>query len=96
MQLKLKVSKRNKKAKNTLTVWIQRNKIFETDMLQVIKFFKDQIQVFKIRRFFPYLKITSDNPAIIISLFSTLLELIPEILFNEENNIGLEEALDSK
>jgi chromatin segregation and condensation protein Rec8/ScpA/Scc1 (kleisin family) len=95
MQLKLRVSKCNKKVKNKLTVWIQRNKIFETDMLQVLKFFKDQIQVFKIRRFLPYFKITSDNPAIIISLYSTLLELIPEIFFNEENNIGSEEALNS-
>ena len=86
MILKLKIKSRvDKNAKNVLITWIQRKKLIESDLLQVLEFFKDQIHVSKIRKVFPYFKITSENPPIIISLFSTLLELIPDLYFNEEN-----------
>ena len=97
MILKLKIkSKHNKNAKNMLITWIQRRKLIESDLLQVLEFFKDQIYVSKIRRLLPFFKITSENPAIIISLFSTLLELIPELYFNDENCMELERVLNSK
>jgi hypothetical protein len=94
MILKLKI-KSKKTEKHHLIAWVQREKVTKPDLEQVIKFFKDQIQVSKIWKLHYYYRITSENPAIIISLFSTLQELIPDIYFNEEKTLNIEEALNS-
>jgi len=89
MILKLKV--KSKKSQNkSLIAWIQREKITKPDVQQIIDFFRDQITVSKIRKIHSYYKITSENPAIIISLFSTLQELIPDVYFKEDSALNLE------
>lgn len=88
MILKLKVKSKKNQSKR-LIAWIQREKLTKSDVLQVLGFFQDQIQVSKIRKFHPYYKITSENPAIIISLFSTLQELIPDVYFSEDSTLNL-------
>jgi len=83
MILKLKIKSKKNKG-HYLIAWFQREKTTKPDVEQVIKFFKEQIHVSKIWKVHSYYRVTSENPAIIISLFSTLQELIPEIYFNEE------------
>ena len=91
MIIKLKVKSKKNQSKR-LIAWIQREKLTKADVQQVLNFFQDQIQISKIRKFHPYYKITSENPAIIISLFSTLQELIPDVYFNEDSTLNLEVA----
>ena len=82
MNLKLKIRYDKKTKKRTISAWIQKNKQFENDVNQLLRFFKEQIQITLKRRFLPYYKITSENPAIILSLFSAVQDLIPEIYFS--------------
>jgi hypothetical protein len=95
MILKLKIKLKKYKG-YYLIAWIQREKVTKPDLEQIIKFFKDQIQVSKIWKVHSYYRVTSENPAIIISLFSTLQELIPEIYFDEEKILSIDKALDSQ
>ena len=91
MNLKLKIKYNKKSKKRIIYAWIQKNKQFENDVNQLLRFFKDQIQITLKRRFLPYYKITSENPAIILSLFSTIQNLIPEIYFNTEESFEFKE-----
>ena len=84
MILKLKIKSYNKTKKTQLFVWIEKNKKFKEDVQQLIQFFKEQIQVKKRLGLHIYYKITSDNPAIMLSLLSTVQELIPDIYFNTD------------
>jgi len=91
MILKLKI-KANIKTKNKqIFVWIEKNKEFKDDVQQLIQFFKEQIQVKKRIGLHIYYKITSDNPAIMLSLLSTVQELIPDIYFNSNQTVDVEE-----
>ena len=90
MILKLKIKHSKKKR---IFIWIQRHKDFKQDIQQILQFFKDQIIVSKKRRLFPYYQIASDNPAILLSLFSTVQDLIPEIYFKVEDSIEIKESL---
>ena len=89
MILKLKV-KSKKNQNKSLIAWIQREKLTKADVQQVLNFFQDQIHLSKIRKFHSYYKITAENPAIIMSLFSTLQELIPDVYFKEDSTLNLE------
>ena len=91
MNLKLKIRYDKKTKKRTISAWIQKNKDFEHDVNQLLRFFKDQIQFTIKRRFLPYYKINSKNPAIILSLFSAIQDLIPEIYFNTEESFEFKE-----
>jgi hypothetical protein len=91
MILKLKIKSYSKTKKTQLFVWIEKNKEFKDDVQQLIQFFKEQIQVKKRRGLHVYYKITSDNPAIMLSLLSTVQELIPDIYFNSNQNVDIEE-----
>ncbi len=87
MRLKLKI-KPNKK-KNEMIVWIQKHKDLEDDIQKLFQFFEDQITISSITRIHKYYKITSLNPAIMMSLFSSAHDLISEVYFNCENfNLG--------
>lgn len=90
----LKLIIKNNKKGNRITAWVQKHKDIVDDLTQVFLFFKDNISVLEIRRFHKYYKITSENPAIMMSLFSTIHELIPDIYFNPEDTIGNEEFLN--
>ena len=91
MILKLKIKSNIKTKKKQIFVWIEKNKEFKEDVQQLIDFFKDQIQVKKRLGLHVYYKMTSDNPAIMLSLLSTVEELIPDIYFKPNDSVNLEE-----
>ena len=91
MILKLKIKSNSKTKKKQIFVWIEKNKEFKEDVHQLIQFFKDQIQVKKRVGLHIYYKITSDNPAIMLSLLTTVQELIPDIYFNTNDSVNIEE-----
>ncbi|MFX0074293.1 MAG: hypothetical protein ACFE96_02540 [Candidatus Hermodarchaeota archaeon] len=91
MILKLKIKSNNKTKKTQLFVWIEKNKEFKDDAQQLIDFFKEQIQVKKRIGLHVYYKITSDNPAIMLSLLTAVQELIPDIYFNSNHTVDVEE-----
>ena len=94
MILKLMIKSNRKTNQNQIFLWIQRHKDFKKDIQQILQFFKDQIVVSKKRKLLPYYRITSDNPAILLSLFSAIQDLIPEIYFKVENSIEIEESVN--
>ena len=79
---------------NQIFLWIQRHKDFKKDIQQILEFFKDQIVVSKRRKILPYYRITSNNPALLLSLFSAIQDLIPEICFKDDNSIEIEESVN--
>ncbi len=91
MILKLKIKSNNKTKKKQIFVWIEKNKEFKEDIQQLMQFFKEQIQVKKRIGRHIYYKITSDNPAIMLSLLTTVQELIPDIYFNTNDSVNIEE-----
>ncbi|HUW89549.1 MAG TPA: hypothetical protein VMV43_03435 [Candidatus Nanopelagicaceae bacterium] len=91
MILRLKIKSNNKTKKKQIFIWIEKNKEFENDIQQLIEFFKSQIQVKTRVGFHIYYKITSDNPAIMLSLLTAIQELIPDIFFNTDESLNLEE-----
>jgi len=93
MILKLKTKSNRKTNQNQIFIWIQRHKDFKKDIQQILQFFKDQIVASKKRKLLPYYRITSDNPAVLLSLFSTIQDLIPEIYFKVENSIEVKESV---
>ena len=88
MILKLIVKNNNKLKRNKIIVWIQKHKDFDNDISQIFQFFKNNIKISEKRRLCKYYKVSSDNPAIMMSLFSTLHDLIPEIYFKTEDCVG--------
>ncbi len=95
MILKVKVhNNKIKKNNKGITVCIQINKELKEDLKQLFQFFEENIQVTKQMRLHKYYKITSENPAILLSLVSTINELIPEIYFSTENPIEKKEILN--
>jgi len=93
LKIKIQNNKINKKNKR-ITVWIQKKKELKEDLKQLFQFFKENIQVSKQIRLHNYYKVTSENPAILLSLISTINELIPEIYFSSENPIEKTEMLN--
>jgi len=92
VKLRIKSDKKSKKTK--LFVWIQKLADVEKDIQQVIIFYKNDLTVKNIRRYHKYYKITSDSPAIMISLLTTINELIPEMYFNSEDLSNMEEEIN--
>ncbi len=88
MILKLKV-KKNKKRR--IVAFIQKDKDFNDSISQILRFFEDKVRMSKLSRFTRYRIITSENPAMILSLFSTVQDLIPDIYFNLEESIEIED-----
>ena len=89
MIIKLKIKTIKKSKENKIILWVQKHKDFVNEMHQIFQFFKDQITFTIKSRFFQYYKITSENPAIMLSLLSTIQELIPEIYFTSNETINL-------
>ncbi len=89
MLVKIKIKQKNNTSEYSIVIWIQRNKALDVDLEQLLKFFEKQIASKKVRHIYPYYKITSDNPAMMLSLMSSIQELIPEIFFNDENDIEI-------
>jgi len=82
------IKRKKKPRKIRLIAWVQVHEDFKEDLKHVFEFFKEKINITKKRRMHEYYRIESDNPAIMISLLSTLHELIPEIYFNNMDAMG--------
>ena len=92
MILKLKI--KNTRKNNRIVVWIQRNTKIESDLLQVFDFFNENIKISQLRVIHKYYKISSENPAIMMSLISTIHEIIPEVYFTSKDLIEEAECLN--
>ena len=88
MILKLIIKNNKKTKKNNIIVWIQKNGDFEEDIQQIFQFFKDNIKITEKLRVNKYYKVSSENPAIMLSLFSAVHEIIPDIYFNTEDSVS--------
>ena len=85
MIFKIKIKKKRKTSDYQIYIWIERHKDFEEEITQLFKFFKDEIEVSRVKKYRNYYKVTSKNPSILLSLISTINDLIPEIYFIKEN-----------
>jgi len=94
MILKLIIKKDRKLKNNRIIVWIQKNREFENDVQQLFNFFKDNLKILNKHRITTYYKVTSDNPAIMMSFFSALQEIIPEIYFKTEKMNEIKETFN--
>ena len=94
MIIKIKIKQKKKASKNSIDLWVQRKKGLDHDLAQIFQFFEGQLIFKDVRQLHPYYKITSDNPAMILSLISSLQELIPEIFFNNDNKVELNEEIN--
>jgi hypothetical protein len=93
IKLKVKVEKSTKKKQ--IVVWIQRHEDIENDIQQLFQFFKDRMKVSKIRRILPYYRVSSEKPAIMLSFFTALQEIIPDIYFSDEDSVEFEKSISS-
>jgi len=84
MIIKLKLKKGIDKKYSNIIAWIERNTEFEKDLIDVLEFFNENIKILLKRRIHKYYKIKTSNLAVMISLISTILEIIPEALIIEE------------
>ena len=91
MILRLRVKSIHKTKKKQILVWVQNHKDLREEIQQLLEFFKDEIIIKKKIYLHKYYKVTSENPAIMLSLLSTVQELIPEVFFNSTNSIDLED-----
>ena len=89
MLVKIKIKQRKKSVRNSIELWIQRKKELDNDIVQLFQFFEKQLTYKNKRLIHPYYKITSKNPAMILSLISSIQELIPEIYFSGDNSVEL-------
>lgn len=93
MIIKLKVKNDQNSGRKKIFLWIQRHKDFKQEIQQIMHFFKDQITISKKRKIVSYYRITSDNPALLLSMFSAVLDLIPEIYFQVDDSMEIEESI---
>ena len=94
MKLILKIKPKKSSKEKRMIAWIQKDSNLKDDTMQLFRLFKDRIKISKLSKILRYYVVTSDNPAIILNLFSSIQEIIPEVYFNEEDSIELEDLLD--
>jgi hypothetical protein len=94
MKLKLKIKPNRKSNQNRIIAWIRKTSEFDNDVLQLFKLYKDSLKISKMSKLLNYYIITSENPAIILSIFSSIQESIPEVYFNKENSIEIEDLIE--
>jgi len=94
MILKYKIKRDKKSKNNNIIVWVQKQKDLESDIQQILLVFEKDISIKTLRRWHKYYKITSNKAIIMISIISTLHELIPEVFFNEEDLTSVEEEIN--
>ena len=90
MILKLKIKANHIINKKQIFVWIQNDKKFKNDIYQLLEFFKTNTKIKKVYKLHKYYKITSRNPAVMLSLLTTIQELIPEIYFPPSDTNDIE------
>jgi len=84
MIIKLNLKKDLDKKYSNIVAWIERDTEFEKDIVDILKFFNENIKISQKRRFHKYYKIKTSNLAVMISFISTILEIIPETLIIED------------
>ena len=94
MKLILKIKPNRSSKKKRIIAWIQKNSDLNDDIQQIFQLFKDKIKISKASKILRYNIVTSKNPAIILNIFSSIQESIPEVYFNKENSIELEDLID--
>lgn len=95
MKFILKI-KRNKSSKSKrIIAWIQKSSDFDKDIQQLFHFFKDNIKISKFSKILRYYIVTSKNPAIILNLFSSIQESIPEVYFDKEDTVEIKDFIDT-
>ncbi|MBD3194998.1 MAG: hypothetical protein GF317_08090 [Candidatus Lokiarchaeota archaeon] len=83
MKIKISIKSNIDPDKSHYSVLIQKEKKFLDDINQLIQFFGDNVQISNKYGIHRYYKISSENPALIFSLITALLEIIPEILITQ-------------
>ena len=91
MILRIKVISKKNRKKGRIIVWIQNHRDLREEIQQLITFFKDEIQVRKRFFFHLYYKFSSEKPVTMLSLLTTIQELIPEVFFNSSTSPDLED-----
>ena len=94
MKLILKNKTNRPSKKKRIIAWIQKNTDLNEDIQQLFQLFKDNIKISKVSKILRYYIVTSKNPAIILNIFSSIQESIPEVYFNKENSRELEDLID--
>jgi len=94
MKLILKIKPIKQSKNKRIIIWIQKNSELNDDILQFFQLFKENIQISKLSKFLRYYIVTSKNPAIILNLFTSIQESIPQVYFNNENSIEIEDFID--
>jgi len=94
MKLILKIKPNKPSRKKRIIAWIQKNSEFKDDILQFFQIFKENIQILKLSKISRHYIVTSKNPAIILNLFTSIQESIPQVYFNNENSIEIEDFID--
>ncbi|MFW9900644.1 MAG: hypothetical protein ACFFDY_05085 [Candidatus Thorarchaeota archaeon] len=94
MKLILKIKPNNPIKKKRIIAWIQKNSDFNEDVLQSLQLFKDDIKISKLSKILRYYILTSENPAIILNIFTSIQESIPETYFNHENSLEFDDLID--
>ena len=95
MKLILKIKPKNTSKKKRIIAWIQKNPNFNDDMLQFFQLFKDNIKILKLSKILRYYIVTSENPGIILNLFSSIQESIPEVYFDKEDTVEIKDFIDT-
>lgn len=88
MILKLIIKRNRKTKKNSIIIWIQKDGEFEEDIQSLFHFFKQNVVISEKRKLSKYYIVTSENPAIMMSLFSAIHDIIPDIYFKPEAETG--------
>lgn len=94
MKLILKIKPKNPSKQKRIIAWIQKNKDFNDDVRHFFKIFNEDIKISKLSKILRYYIVTSENPAVILNFFSSMQESIPDVYFNKENSIEIEDFLD--
>ncbi|MFW9875583.1 MAG: hypothetical protein ACFFG0_20970 [Candidatus Thorarchaeota archaeon] len=94
MKIILKIKPENPSRKKRIIVWIKKKSDLNEDILQFFQLFKENLKISRISRFLKYYVVTSENPAIILNLLSSIQESIPEVYFNKEDSIKVEDLID--
>ena len=93
MKLILKIKPNKQSKKKRIVAWIKKNSELKEDIMQLFQLFKENLKISKLSKILRYYVITSKNPAIILNIFSSIQESIPEVFFNKENSVEIEDLI---
>ncbi len=95
MKLILKIKPNKPSKKKRIIVWIPKKSDLGDDIQQILQIFKDNLKIAKLSKFLRFYIVSSSNPAIILNIFSSIQESIPDVYFKNENSIEIEDFVDN-